>query len=127
MKLTDNDKKQICYYFAHHIPRIRKAMNLTQKEFGHLVGASKERINAIENGRAPLRWSLYCSILFFCFANLDSKEFLLHNHMIDPRTFRFLQFTNENSMPLLNINAFAAGTYLQRLYPNGYLAKDDSV
>lgn len=116
MQLSEKDKIQICRDFARNLIKIRKHMNLTQKEFGHLVGASKERINAIENERSVMRWPLYCSILFYCFANLESKQFVLHNQMIDPRTFRFLQSRVENEVPLLNIITEAAGYYQEQLY-----------
>lgn len=117
MILTDKDKSDICINFAPHIKRIRKEMHLSQRLFGELVGASKERINAIENGRAIMRWSLLCSILFYCFSNLKSKNFILQQHMLDPRVLRYLQFKSENSYPDININSDYAGTYVEWLKP----------
>ena len=48
--ITPKEKAMLCKALAKHMPKLRKLLRLSQKEFGLRAGVSVDRVSLIENG-----------------------------------------------------------------------------
>lgn len=62
----------------HNLLHIRKSLNLSGKEFGEMIGVTRQTINNIEGGRNKLTTTMYLAILYVLntniFPNLDDER-----------------------------------------------------
>ena len=99
VKLTADEKTQMCVNMAQHLPAIRRILGVTQEEFGDLCGFSRIRVSHIENGREIMSWSQLTSVMFVCFVNADAKEYVLSNRLVPLRFMQFMQVKSEGESP----------------------------
>ena len=61
-----------------NLPVLRTSVNLTQKQLGKAIGMSRQTIVAIENGKRPLPWYLYLSLVLV-FQQYEESKILLES------------------------------------------------
>ena len=103
VRLSSEEKQELCIKLASHLPRIRELLRTTQKEFGELVGLSTPRISVIENGKFIMTWSQFTSILLVCMCNMNTKEYIYANQILTVRLLQYMQGKDENIPPMVNI------------------------
>lgn len=103
VKLTQEEKKEMCVALAEKLPEIRKLLHMNQKEFGARCGISSNRLSAIENGHFVMTWSHLTAVVLICMVNKQTKEFFYANKILPPRFLQYLQRKDENIPPELNI------------------------
>lgn len=108
VQLSCEEKEELCLKLAKHLPKIREILNVTQKEFGGLVGLSTPRISVIENGKFTMTWAHFTSILFICMCNISTKEYIYANEILTGRLLQYLQGKDENIPPMVNITVDVA-------------------
>ena len=59
MNLDANEKKRLLEVFSANLSTYRKAMKLSQEEFGALIGITRQTVSSIERGAYPLTWSSF--------------------------------------------------------------------
>ncbi len=74
MQLEASDKKRLLSVFSANLPVYRKAMKLSQEEFGDLIGITRQTVSSIERGAYPLTWSIFISGLFICYGDHVGKN-----------------------------------------------------
>lgn len=103
IELSNIEKKILCIEFAKHIPKIRDLLHLTQKQFGAMCGISTDRLSRIENEHTTMTWSQLISIMFVCFVNISTKEYLFANDVFSERFYQYFQQVDENIPPIINV------------------------
>ena len=103
VKLSIEEKHDLCVKLAAHLPKIREILHTTQKEFGELIGLSTPRLSVIENGKFTMTWAQFTSILFVCMCNMSTKEYIYANEILTNRLLQYLQGKDENIPPMVNI------------------------
>ena len=103
VKLSHEEKEELCIKLAGHLPKLRGLLRTTQKEFGELIGVSTPRLSVIENGKFVMTWSQFTSILFVCMCNMSTKEYIYANGILTNRLLQYLQGKDENIPPMVNI------------------------
>ena len=99
VKLTAEEKTQMCVNMAQHLPAIRRILGVTQEEFGDLCGFSRIRVSHIENGKEIMSWSQLTSVMFVCFVNANAKEYVLSNRLLSLRFMQFMQLKSDGEAP----------------------------
>lgn len=67
-------QRELILALIPELPVYRKRMRMSQADFGHAIGKSRQKISEIERGTAPLGWDTYLAIIL-----------LLANHgMLEP-------------------------------------------
>ncbi len=102
LKLSADEKENICVEFTAHMPKLRKLLNLTQEELGGMSGLSRVTISQIESGKVKLTWLHLNAILFICFSNLRTKEYIYANKLLGPLYLRYMQGLDRKDLPDLN-------------------------
>lgn len=103
IELSNIKKKVLCIEFAKHVPKIRELLHLTQKQFGAMCGISADRLSRIENEHTVMTWSQLTSIMFVCFVNMSTKEYIFANNVFDERFYQYFQQADENIPPIINV------------------------
>jgi DNA-binding XRE family transcriptional regulator len=103
VKLSSEEKHELCIKLATHLPKLRELLNTTQKEFGDLCGISTPRLSVIENGHFVMTWSQFTSMLFVFMCNMRTKEYIYANDILTHRLLQYLQGRDENIPPMVNI------------------------
>lgn len=103
VELTKAEKGMLCRELARHLPRLRKAMGLSQKEFGKRVGVSVDRVSLIENGHFQMTWSQFTSFLFVFSLNPRTKEYFTKHNLIDKKVLQFYEVKSEDEAPEVSI------------------------
>lgn len=85
------------------MPKIRELLHLTQKQFGAMCGISADRLSRIENEHTVMTWSQLTSIMFVCFVNMSTKEYIFANNVFDERFYQYFQQADENIPPIINV------------------------
>lgn len=101
--LTAAEKGVLCRGLAKHLPKLRKLMNLSQREFGRRVGVSVDRVSLIENGHFQMTWSQFTSFLFVFSLNPRTKEYFAKNNLFDKRLLQFYQAKTSGEAPEMTI------------------------
>lgn len=82
--------------FQRKLYRIRLCLGLSSKEFGNLVGVSRQQVNNIESGRTELRKTLYLAMMvsLLAYAELhkreDIRDILDHVVFNDDKNYAFM-------------------------------------
>lgn len=103
IELSNIEKKVLCIEFAKYVPKIRDLLHLTQKQFGAMCGISADRLSRIENEHTVMTWSQLTSIMFVCFVNMSTKEYIFANNVFDERFYQYFQQADENIPPIINV------------------------
>ena len=101
--ITPQEKAMLCRALAKHMPRLRKLLRLSQREFGNRAGVSVDRVSLIENGHFQMTWSQFTSFLFIFSMNKLTKEYFVENKLVDRRVLQYLQAKRVEEEPELNI------------------------
>ena len=91
IKLTKEEKRELCSKLAAELPKIRELLGATQEGFGDLCGLSRITISRIENGSAKMNWSHL------------TKEYFYANNLLGVKFLQFMQQKDANIPPELNI------------------------
>ena len=101
--ITPQEKAMLCKALAKHMPRLRKLLRLSQKEFGNRAGVSVDRVSLIENGHFQMTWSQFTSFLFIFSLNKLTKEYFVEHKLIDRRVLQYLQAKRVEEEPEMSI------------------------
>lgn len=77
--LDQSEKKMLLAIFSKNLPIYRKAMKLSQEEFGELIGITRQTVSSIERGAYPLTWSIFLSCLFICSGQGRAKKLIFNS------------------------------------------------
>ena len=72
----------------HNLVHIRKRLGLSGKDFGEMIGVTKQTISNIESGRTKLTMTMYLAIMYVL-----EKDFL--PNMIDNERYVILKMLNK--------------------------------
>ena len=89
-KLTKSEKEQICKRFAEYMPKMRKALMLTQEKLGELCGYSRIRISNIETGRESLSWHQLMALALVFILNEKSKQIINDENVLNDKFFDYI-------------------------------------
>lgn len=103
VELTREEKELLCKGLAKHMPRLRRLMGLSQKEFGKRVGVSVDRVSLIENGHFRMTWSQFTSFLFVFSLNPKTKEYFSKYNLFDKKLLQFYEAKREDEAPEMTI------------------------
>lgn len=104
VKLTKEEKAELCNTLTKHLPKLRKLLNLTQEDLANVSGLSRVTISQVEGGKVHMNWLHLNAILFICNANIKTKEYLYANNILGERFAQFVQLKNEDEPPEVNVN-----------------------
>ncbi|MCR5531315.1 MAG: EAL domain-containing protein [Lachnospiraceae bacterium] len=90
MNLEANEKKRLLEIFSANLATYRKAMKLSQEEFGVLIGITRQTVSSIERGAYPLTWSIFLSCLFICASHVRAKKLILNAFAGEDTLFHYL-------------------------------------
>lgn len=82
--------------FQRKLYRIRLCLGLSSKEFGNLVGVSRQQVNNIESGRTELRKTLYLAMMIALLEYVeirkreDIRDILDHVVFSDDKNYVFM-------------------------------------
>ncbi len=103
VKLSRDEKVEMCERLSKHIVKIRELLHVTQAEFSELCGFSRTRISQIENGLITMTWSQLTSVMFICLVNFRTKEYCYANNLLSTRFLQYVQRKDENIPPEVNV------------------------
>lgn len=101
--ITTAEKGMLCRALAKHMPKLRKLLKLSQREFGYRAGVSVDRVSLIENGHFQMTWSQFTSFLFIFSLNKATKEYFVENKLVDKRILQYLQMKTPDEEPEMSI------------------------
>lgn len=101
--ITPSEKAMLCKGLAKHMPKLRKLLKLSQREFGNRAGVSVDRVSLIENGHFQMTWSQFTSFLFIFSLNKLTKEYFVEHKLIDKKVLQYLQVKTPDQTPEMNI------------------------
>ena len=67
-------------WFQRKLYRIRLCLGLSSKEFGNLVGVSRQQVNNVESGRTKLRKPLYLAMMVALLEYVDDDVLFILSH-----------------------------------------------
>ncbi len=88
--LQEEDKKKLLTIFSKNLPSYRKALKLSQEEFGDLIGITRQTVSSIERGAYPLTWSIFLSSLFVCSSQVRAKKLIFNSFAGEEVLFDYL-------------------------------------
>lgn len=74
--LTEQEKKALKRCLSDNMQMLRGKLGISQSKLAEIMGVSRQTINAVENGRQNMTWSLFISLILFFSYNNDTKELL---------------------------------------------------
>ena len=77
--LTNDNKQQILQVFSKNLTSYRKAMKLSQDEFGNVIGITRQTVSSIERGAYSLTWPIFLSSLFIFSKNVKARQMILNS------------------------------------------------
>jgi len=66
---TENKTQEMMDALVRSLPKIRKKLGLTQREFGEKIGLCRQSVSGVERGLAPMTRSTFLAIMFLCTVN----------------------------------------------------------
>ncbi len=81
--LSEENKKQVLTVFSKNLTSYRKAMKLSQDEFGAVIGITRQTVSSIERGAYSLTWPIFLSSLFIFSTNSKAKQLILNSFASD--------------------------------------------
>ncbi len=79
INLTEENKKTLLTIFSKNMTAYRKAMKISQKEFGELIGITRQTVSSIERGAYNLTWPIFLSSLLVFSGNAQSRQMVLNS------------------------------------------------
>lgn len=60
--LSSEKRTRVCSYCGKNLRRLRKKLNMNQKQLALAVGTTQRHISEIENGKAKVSWTLMLAL-----------------------------------------------------------------
>lgn len=76
--LSEENKKNLLKVFSKNMTLYRKAMKISQEEFGSLIGITRQTVSSIERGAYTLTWSIFLSSLLICSSNTQARQMIIN-------------------------------------------------
>lgn len=122
MQLEESDKKRLLSVFSANLPVYRKALKLSQEEFGDLIGITRQTVSSIERGAYPLTWSIFLSCLFICSGDHVAKKRIYNSFAGDAVLLGYLdRMMRDSSSGSLTVDR----SYARQIYCGTCTIKDD--
>ncbi|MCR5466089.1 MAG: EAL domain-containing protein [Lachnospiraceae bacterium] len=122
MNLDANEKKRLLEVFSANLSTYRKAMKLSQEEFGALIGITRQTVSSIERGAYPLTWSIFLSCLFICAGHVRAKKLILNTFAGEESLSEYLSSMTGDSG---SKSASAGYGYARQVYFGTCTVRDD--
>lgn len=90
IQLSENEKKRLLSIFSANLPAYRKAMKLSQEEFGDMIGITRQTVSSIERGAYPLTWSIFLSCLLMCSNDHRARKLIYNSYAGDSAILTYL-------------------------------------
>ncbi len=88
--LDEASKKRLLEVFSANLPAYRKAMRLSQEEFGVMIGITRQTVSSIERGAYPLTWSIFLSCMFICAGQQRARKLIFNSYAGDEVLTKYL-------------------------------------
>ena len=74
--IDDTYKKECIDKLSSKLGAIRTTLDVSQEEFAHIIGTTRQTYNAIEARRKEMSWSTYLAIVAILFSNGQTRRIL---------------------------------------------------
>jgi diguanylate cyclase (GGDEF)-like protein len=91
INLTEENKKNLLAIFSKNMMVYRKAMKLSQEEFGNQIGITRQTVSSIERGAYTLTWSIFLSSLFICSGNQQARQLIINSVAGDEKLEAYIE------------------------------------
>jgi len=81
--LSDEEREKYTGRLVEELPSLRAKVGISQGELAYLIGTTRQTYSAVENGKRPMPWQTYLSLILF-FDNLDKTRDTLYKLEIYP-------------------------------------------
>ena len=81
--LSDEEKQAFTEKLVKELPMLRASVGISQGELAYLIGTTRQTYSAVANGKRPLSWQMYLSLIFI-FDNIESSKELITKMEIYP-------------------------------------------
>ena len=81
--LSDEEKQAFTEKLVKELPMLRASVGISQGELAYLIGTTRQTYSSGENGKRPLSWQMYLSLIFI-FDNIESSKELITKMEIYP-------------------------------------------
>lgn len=85
-KIDEMYQKEYVNRLYSKLGAIRAVLDISQDEFAHIIGITRQTYNAIETGRKVMSWSTYLAIVAILFSN-DQTRRILKEFDLYPKEF----------------------------------------
>lgn len=75
--VSEKEQQSITEKFSLHLAELRTALNLSQTEFGKLVGISRQQLSLLERRKGKVSWVRFNSMLLPLLANEATRKMML--------------------------------------------------
>lgn len=89
--LSEESKKNLLTVFSKNMTTYRKAMKVSQEDFGNLIGITRQTVSSIERGAYSLTWSIFLSSLFILQASSAARALILNSFAGDEELTGYLE------------------------------------
>lgn len=89
--LSEDSKKNLLAVFSKNMTTYRKAMKISQEEFGNLIGITRQTVSSIERGAYSLTWSIFLSSLFILQSSPAARGLILNSFAGDSEITDYLE------------------------------------
>ena len=89
--LSEENKKTLLNVFSKNMTLYRKAMKISQEEFGSLIGITRQTVSSIERGAYTLTWSIFLSSLLICSGNTQARQMIINSFAGDETLTAYLE------------------------------------
>ena len=91
INLSEENKKEVLAVFAKNMTSYRKAMKVSQEEFGDLIGITRQTVSSIERGAYNLTWPVFLASLFVFSGNAQSRQLITNSFAGDGLLSAFIK------------------------------------
>lgn len=88
--LSEESKKNLLAIFSKNMTTYRKAMKVSQEEFGNLIGITRQTVSSIERGAYALTWSIFLSSLFVLQGSSAARAMIINSFAGDEELANYL-------------------------------------
>lgn len=104
INLSEENKNTLLKVFSKNMTTYRKAMKISQEEFGDLIGITRQTVSSIERGAYTLTWSIFLSSLLICSGNNQVRQMVINTFAGDETLTAFLEDIMNVSSKQANYN-----------------------
>lgn len=100
--LTKEEKEKYIDILTNYLQKLRKELQISQKDLAARTGISANRISLIENGKIKMNWSQFTSFLFIFSLNSKTKNLILRKNLFPMNAFKFFILDEKESLSYYN-------------------------